>query len=52
MTTRLTGAIAAGSLAIGLGLGAASDIVARDDAASDIADHRSHHAPPSPAATR
>lgn len=39
MTNKITGVIAAGSLAIGLTIGAASTIVAKDDASSEMADH-------------
>ena len=39
MTWKMTGLIAAGSLAIGLTIGAASTIVAKDDASSEMADH-------------
>ena len=80
MTTKTTGVIAAGFLAIGMVVGAAGTIVARDDAAPHMAgdmrgmssmmsmmgghtpmrpdasmwpdDHGSHHASPSPEATR
>ena len=39
MTRKMTGLIAAGSLAIGIALGGAGAIVARDNAAPDMADH-------------
>ena len=39
MTRKMTGLIAAGSLAIGIAVGAAGTTVARDDAAPDMADH-------------
>ncbi len=39
MTKRMTGLIAAGSLAIGIVLGGAGAIVARDNATPDMADH-------------
>ncbi len=39
MTTKITGLIAAGSLAIGIVVGAAGTNVARDNAAPDMADH-------------
>lgn len=40
MTTKSTGVIAAGFLAIGIVVGTAGTIVARDDAAPDMAGHR------------
>jgi hypothetical protein len=39
MTRKMTGLIAAGSLAIGIVLGGAGAIVARDDATPDMANH-------------
>jgi hypothetical protein len=39
MTRKMTGLIAAGSLAIGIVLGGAGGIVARDNATPDMADH-------------
>lgn len=39
MTTKVTGVIAAGFLAIGMVVGAAGTIVSRDDAAPDMAGH-------------
>lgn len=39
MTTKLTGVTAAGLLAIGIVIGGAGTIVARDDAPVDLADH-------------
>lgn len=39
MTRKMTGLIAAGSLAIGFVLGGAGTIAARDDATLDMADH-------------
>ena len=39
MTRKMTGLIAAGSLAIGIAVGAAGTTVARGDAAPDMADH-------------
>jgi hypothetical protein len=39
MTTKITGVIAAGFLAIGIVVGAAGTIVARDNAAPDMASH-------------